>query len=258
MSEINRNENPARDAARRKAKAGALRSCLSSLLCMVLCLTMFFGTSYAYFTDSVSNGGNVIQVGALQADLLLKKNGTNISLRQNPTQKVFTSEDSWGPGVLVLRTLTVKNDGDLPVAYRLFLTWNAGASDDEKADMLAVAQYFEVYVCSGERTAVTIDGITAENSGWTKIGTTMQEILGSDTPLLSNWSNENTVNALNKNESQTYTIAIYMKDTTEYESLNGETINFTVQLRADQVPASNNTTPTTAPSTGSGEGNENP
>lgn len=238
MSEINRNENPARDATRRQAKADARRSCLSSLLCMVLCMVMFFGTSYAYFSDSVSNDGNVIQVGSLQADLLLEKDGTSISLRQHPETKVFSPADSWAPGTLILRTLTVKNDGSLPFVYGLSLV----PEEANRAQMMAVAQYFEVYVRPGAQNgSVTMTQIRRGDDEWRRIrvfesegnatlkeNTTLADILNQRAYLFHD--------RLGKDQSQTYTVAIYLMDLGNYQSLNEQPIQFSVLLTADQIP----------------------
>lgn len=253
MSGINRNENPARDAARRQVKADARRSCLSSLLSMVLCMVMFFGTSYAYFSDSVSNQGNVIQVGSLQMDLQLKEGGDFISLRQNPEKKVFSQADSWAPGTLILRTLKVTNDGSLPFVYGLWLNLEA----DNSAPIPPAAQYFEVYVRPGEQNdPITIAQIRNKDDGWARIcvaepgenatpkaDTTLADILGKGATLFHD--------RLGKGQDKTYTIALYLND--DYPSLNDQQIKFSVRLTADQIPDSSTTTPATGT-----EGGENP
>ena len=48
-----------------KAKSALLQTYLTSLLCMVLCVTMFFGTTYAWFTSTVTNKQNEIYIGTL-------------------------------------------------------------------------------------------------------------------------------------------------------------------------------------------------
>ena len=52
-----------------KVKSALLQTYFTSLLCMVLCVTMFFGTSYAWFTSEVSNTGNEIYIGTLDVGL---------------------------------------------------------------------------------------------------------------------------------------------------------------------------------------------
>lgn len=39
------------------------RALLSSVLALFLCFAMLLGTTYAWFTDSVTSGSNIIQSG---------------------------------------------------------------------------------------------------------------------------------------------------------------------------------------------------
>ena len=49
-----------------KVKNMLLQTYFTSLLCLILCVTMFFGTSYAWFTSEVNNSVNEIYVGTLK------------------------------------------------------------------------------------------------------------------------------------------------------------------------------------------------
>ena len=58
------------------------RALLASVLSVVLCCAMLVGSTFAWFTDSVTNTGNRIQAGNLEIDLLMDKeeNGTYTSI----------------------------------------------------------------------------------------------------------------------------------------------------------------------------------
>ena len=45
------------------------KALLLSLLVLMVCFGMFLGTTYAWFTDSVSSAGNVIQTGNLDIEV---------------------------------------------------------------------------------------------------------------------------------------------------------------------------------------------
>ena len=45
------------------------RALLASVMAMLLCCTMLLGTTYAWFTDSVSSGSNIIQTGNLDIEV---------------------------------------------------------------------------------------------------------------------------------------------------------------------------------------------
>jgi predicted ribosomally synthesized peptide with SipW-like signal peptide len=48
------------------------RALLASSLSVLLCLAMLVGSTFAWFTDSVTSSGNKIQAGTLNIDLLGK------------------------------------------------------------------------------------------------------------------------------------------------------------------------------------------
>ena len=45
------------------------RALLSSVLALFLCFAMLLGTTYAWFTDSVTSASNIIQTGTLDVSL---------------------------------------------------------------------------------------------------------------------------------------------------------------------------------------------
>ncbi len=60
------------------------RALLASVLSVVLCCAMLIGSTFAWFTDSVTSSGNKIQAGNLNIDLLVKdENGKYQSVNQH-------------------------------------------------------------------------------------------------------------------------------------------------------------------------------
>ena len=55
------------------------RSLLLSVLSLMLCITMLLGTTYAWFTDSVTSGKNKIVAGNLDVELTHNNGPTLIS-----------------------------------------------------------------------------------------------------------------------------------------------------------------------------------
>ena len=95
-------------------KKSTKRALISSLLILAMCFTMLAGTTFAWFTDSVTSGSNIIKSGKLDVDLLVK--GGNIdttdnslvaetdgyySLDKNTGLAVF-NYDLWEPGYTVV------------------------------------------------------------------------------------------------------------------------------------------------------------
>ena len=50
-------------------KKSTKRTLLSSVLSLVLCMAMLIGTTFAWFTDSVTSGNNIIKSGNLVIEL---------------------------------------------------------------------------------------------------------------------------------------------------------------------------------------------
>ncbi len=106
------------------------RALIASVLSIVVCLSMLVGSTFAWFTDSVSVVGNKIQSGTLDIELWETKYNdwmdqpgeegfveNNIT---NSTDPIFSS-DLWEPGYLAYTNLTVKNVGTLAAKIRATL-----------------------------------------------------------------------------------------------------------------------------------------
>ena len=49
-----------------------MKKFLKSALSLLLCVSMLIGSTFAWFTDSVTSAGNKIQAGTLDVQLLMK------------------------------------------------------------------------------------------------------------------------------------------------------------------------------------------
>ncbi len=98
-------------------KSNTKRALVASVLSIVVCLSMLVGSTFAWFTDSVSVVGNKIQSGTLDIELWRNYYGseydnTNEVNITGSTDPIFNS-DLWEPGYLAFANLTVKNVGTL-------------------------------------------------------------------------------------------------------------------------------------------------
>lgn len=91
------------------------KSLLFSGLALMMSALLLAGTTFAWFTDSVTNKGNKIEAGTL--DVQLYQDTTDIS---NSTEPVF-NYDKWEPGYSTGADLSVKNNGTLAIKYELEL-----------------------------------------------------------------------------------------------------------------------------------------
>ena len=96
---------------------------ITSLVSIVLCVFMLAGTTWAWFTDSVTNAGNKIQAGTLDVSLLAAKSdgaggyGTLSDVSES-AEPIFKGEN-WEPGYSTGVKLAVKNNGTLSLKYKL-------------------------------------------------------------------------------------------------------------------------------------------
>ncbi len=120
------------------------RALLISALSLLLCVSMLIGSTFAWFTDSVTSAGNKIQSGTLEVDLELldKASGEWASLKKSE-DPIFTY-NKWEPGFIDAKVLKVENEGDLA------LQWKAKFVSAEEPGILA--DVIDVYVCEGAET----------------------------------------------------------------------------------------------------------
>ena len=134
------------------------RALLLSALSMLLCVSMLVGTTFAWFTDSVTSAGNKIQAGTLKVDLELLENGAWVSLKESKAP-IF-NYDKWEPGYTAVEVLKIENEGTLA------LKWLAKFTSEKT--LSALADVIDVYVkTSVEEVPDKRDDIET----WNKVGT---------------------------------------------------------------------------------------
>ena len=88
---------------------------LTSLVSLMLCLSMFLGTTYAWFTDSVSSNSNIITSGTLNAEMYYSDTllPTNSSEWKNADGEAVFTYNKWEPGYTEVKYIKVVNEGNL-------------------------------------------------------------------------------------------------------------------------------------------------
>ena len=98
------------------------RALLSSVMALFLCFAMLLGTTYAWFTDSVTSANNVIKSGNLDIELKYAKIDNGAITEWNTVQgkdNIFDKNALWEPGRVEVVYLEVSNLGTLALKYQL-------------------------------------------------------------------------------------------------------------------------------------------
>ncbi len=130
------------------------RALFSSVVALLLCFTMLLGTTYAWFTDTVTNGVNKIVSGNLDIELWHTPSykttwghghdETNATEVDANTLLFLNNEDKairWEPGAGAAETFRIKNVGNLALKYMFTIaTANATETPEGKdlTDILSV------------------------------------------------------------------------------------------------------------------------
>lgn len=93
----------------------AKRSFGLSLVSLLLCCSMLLGTTWAWFTDSVTSTNNRIVSGTLDVDLEYYNNGSWEDVTE--TTNVFKEDTLWEPGHTEIVYLKISNLGSLALKY---------------------------------------------------------------------------------------------------------------------------------------------
>lgn len=192
------------------------RALLASVLSVALCLVMLIGTTFAWFTASVTSAGNTIASGRLNIDLLVKDGEDYVSVSGD---KAIFDYALWEPGYTDVKNVKVATDGELALQYNVTIV----PKGTDAADALKLAEVIDVYYAAEE---VAVEG--RDLSGLEKVGT-LKDILEGATVISGTL-----IPAESKTEAFA-TIALKMQETAgnEYQGLTvGE--GFDIQLVATQ------------------------
>ena len=107
------------------------KALLASAVSLILCFSMLLGTTYAWFTDSVTSAGNKIVAGTLEVDLLMADASGEYKSIADEDAAIFgadslvakndISDTLWEPGKTQIAYLGVENKGNLDLKYNILL-----------------------------------------------------------------------------------------------------------------------------------------
>lgn len=146
------------------------RALFTSIMSLILCCAMLMGTTFAWFTDSVTSGLNTINSGNLDVELMA--DGEKV----DANTKLFDDVELWEPGMVVYENLQVVNAGTLALKYQLSL--NFGNENDlnghKLSEVLKVALIDKV-ADGATRETVLADAKAAAGKGLGTLSNFVQE-----------------------------------------------------------------------------------
>ena len=102
-----------------KGKKTTRRALVMSLLSLLLCCSMLVGTTFAWFTDSVTSGKNKIIAGNLDIELEYSKDMSDGSWASvEKADNLFKKDTLWEPGHTEVVYLRMTNQGTLALKYQ--------------------------------------------------------------------------------------------------------------------------------------------
>ena len=120
------------------------RALIASILILCICFTTLIGTTFAWFTDSVTSSGNVIKSGKLDVELYWadgKEDPTAANWNDASNGAIYTADQIWEPGYTDAKHIKVANEGTLALKYQLTIVPNGEVSD--------LADVIDVYYIEG-------------------------------------------------------------------------------------------------------------
>ena len=127
---------------------------IASVLTLVMIVSALIGTTFAWFTDSATSGGNVIQSGNLDAEMYWSETllAADSSEWENANGVPVFTYDKWEPGYTDVKYIKVENAGDLSFKWQLSIIPNG-----EVGKLAEVIDVYYVNPVSSEIT--TLAGI---------------------------------------------------------------------------------------------------
>ena len=193
------------------------RALAMSALAILLCVSMLVGSTFAWFTDSVTSTGNIIKSGDLDVEMFWAdgKEDPASATWQNAAEGAIFNYELWEPGYTVVRHIKIDNVGSLAFKYQLNILANGEVS--KLADVIDV--YFVDPAVQVANRAALADQF--------KVGTLSDILAGMPT---------NASGKLLAGKSTTVTLALKMQETAgnEYKKLEIGS-SFSIQLLATQL-----------------------
>ena len=189
---------------------------MCSLLALVMTLSAFIGTTFAWFTDTVTSSGNIIETGKLKAKMEWSE---DLSTWTDASSGPVFNYNNWEPGYTEVKYVKVSNDGTLNLRWKLSI--EAEGTVSELADVIDV---YCITLPDDRTTVYTKDEVL---SG-TRLGTLTEILESKDTA---------SGDVLTPGKSAVIMLAFHMDELAgnDYQEMSLCDAGFTLKLLATQA-----------------------
>ena len=196
------------------------KSLITSFFSLIMCIAMLVGTTFAWFTDSVTNTGNTIQAGKLDLSFqyrALNSDGTYTDVPEaaGETGKLF-ADQIWEPGYTNGLDLKVINNGNLALRWQLYFLNIVNTDKTDDGTVSAIADVLDVYLIGADEG---VEALTEDNR------------LGTLSELSNGIVNSGTLNE--NSDETTFSVVLKMREDAG-NTYQGCSVSFDVELRATQ------------------------
>ena len=205
------------------------RALLASIMAMLLCFTMLLGTTFAWFTDSVTSANNIIKSGNL--DIELDYWNGNAWETVEGTDSLFTN-NLWEPGHTEVVYLKLSNLGSLALKYQLAISV---LSETEGTNMAGDPFKLSDYIQMG-----VVEGVNGETNSYADRATAVEAVKAASGIIGAGYAKQGEMLA---DADELYmAVVVYMPETVDNVA-NAKTgtptptINLGVQVLATQMTA---------------------
>ena len=143
------------------------RALLTSVMALVMCVVMLVGTTFAWFTDTVSTNVNKIVSGNLKVDIIGEKSDSHIETLNFTKAGTVVGTDAaaailWEPGCrYVTEGFRIANKGNLALKWKAQVNKGTTAANEGNFDLLDVIDFYLVTkAADGTETETALDEFT--------------------------------------------------------------------------------------------------
>ena len=135
-------------------KKNTKKALVLSVLSLVVCFSMLVGTTFAWFTDSVSSANNVIASGNLDVTLEYWADANNDGTKEwvdvQGADDIFNPAAKWEPGYADVVYFRISNVGSLAMQYSFVMNVNEPAqSTNVNGDKFYLSDYIQYSIVEG-------------------------------------------------------------------------------------------------------------